>query len=220
MRAINSRIRIGLALLVSCALIGVQQTKAQLTLNFANLDYTAVNFAGGAFSFSSTNGYQFSITTVNNGVGDSVGLDGYVTPGGPFTISNITVNGSIQSAPVTGVGTLHITDATGTNDLTGTIQWLDITTLGVGGILDLQGTVNLTGLAYSGTNNDLSTLAAAGAASDVVTFQFVPGKTLMQLKNTGGSTSYSGSIVVPEPSAIALVGMGLIGLLAVARRRK
>jgi hypothetical protein len=211
--------RVWLVLLVSCAFLSIQQVQAQLTLNFANLDHTAVNFAGGSFSFSSTNGYQFSITTVNNGVGDSVGLDGYVTPGGPFTIGAITISGPIQSAPVTGTGTLHITDNQAT-DLTGTIQWLDITTLGVGGVLDLNGTVNLTGLTYSGTNNDLSALAAAGAASDVITFQFTPAKTLTQLKNDGGSTSYSGTIVVPEPGTVTLVGMGLLGLLAFCHRRK
>jgi PEP-CTERM motif-containing protein len=191
-----------------------------ITINFSNLDHTSVTFAGGAFSFSSTNGYQFSITTVNGGVGDSIGLDGYVSPGGPFTIGTITISGPIQTAPVTGTGTLHITDAQN-KDLTGSIQWDDITTFGVGGILDLTGTINLTGITYPGTNSDLGTLAAAGSASDVVTFQFVPAQTLTQLKNTGGSTSYSGSIaVVPEPGSVTLVGLGLLGLLAFCRRRK
>src|ERR1700677_1134818 len=56
-------------------------------LNFANLAGTSVSFGGGAFSFSSLpGGYQFDITSVNGGVGDSVGLEGYITPGGPFTI--------------------------------------------------------------------------------------------------------------------------------------
>jgi len=211
-------VRVGLALLVSCLFIS-HQTRA-ITLDFSNLDHTDVIFAGGAFSFSSTNGYQFSITDVQGGVGDSIGLDGYVSPGGPFTIGAITISGPIQSAPVTGSGTLFITDAQNTN-LTGTITWLNITTLGVGGILDLQGQVNLTSITYPGINSDLGALAAAGSASDVVTFQFTPAETLTQLKTGGGQTSYSGSITaVPEPGAATLVGMGLMGLLAFCHRRK
>jgi hypothetical protein len=198
-----------------------QQASASLVLNFSNLDDTQMTFAGGTFSFSSNDGYQFSITSVNGGVGDSVGLEGYVSPGGPFTIGSITINGSTQTAPVTGSSTLHITDANSV-DLTGTVQWNDITTLGVGGIVDLTGAVNLTGIAYAGTNNDLKALAAAGSASDVLSFQFVPAQTLTQLKTTGGSTSYSGSIAaaVPEPAAISLLGAGVLSLLASRRRRR
>ena len=112
-----------------------------ITLNFGNLDGTVVNFAGNStFNFTSTNGYQFSISSVQGGVGDSVGLDGFVSPGGPFTIGPITIttNGILQSANVTGAGVLHIVDTLGSN-LVGNVQWLNITTVGVGGILDLTG---------------------------------------------------------------------------------
>jgi hypothetical protein len=195
------------------------QAKA-ITLNFDNLVGTTVNFSGGTFTFSSTNGYQFAITSVTGGVGDSTGLKGFVTPGGPFTIGTVTVSGPIQSAPVTGTATLHITDALST-DLTGSIQWIDITTIGVGGIIDLTGTVNLTGITYPGANSDLGALAAAGSASDVVTFQFNPAQTLTQLKSTGGQTSYSGSIfAVPEPGTWVLVAMGTgLGVFLRGRRQ-
>ncbi|HZQ46854.1 MAG TPA: PEP-CTERM sorting domain-containing protein [Verrucomicrobiae bacterium] len=192
------------------------------TLNFANLNGTDLSFSGGGFTFTSTNGYQFSITTVNGGVGDSAGLNGYLAPGGPFTIGPITTNGWHQSANVTGTAMLHITDLASL-DLTGSIQWDTIDTISSIGGLNLSGTINLTGLSYSGANSDLGALAASGSAEDVVSFQFAPAMTLGQLAATSGETSYSGSIATitpaPEPGTLTLMGMGLFGLLAFSRRR-
>jgi hypothetical protein len=189
----------------------VVPTSPALVLEFSNLNNTVVDFTGGGFSFTSTNGYQFKVTGITDGAGDSVGFQGYVT-GSPFMIGTIVSSSGIESAPVTGTGTLHITDAAST-DLTGTIEWLDIATVGVGGAININGMLNLTGISYLGTSSDLNTLASAGSASDVVTFQFNPAKTLTELKNTGGSTSYSGNIyAVPEPGTIMLVAVGLLGL--------
>ena len=195
-------------------------SQAAITLNFQSLDGTVINFAtNSTFGFTSTNGYQFSISSVLGGVGDSVGLDGYLSPGGPFTIGGISIVGGLQSASVTGTSTLHITD-NATLDLTGTINWVSIATISVAGVLNLNGQVNLTAITYSGTNSDLAALAAAGSGEDVVTFQFVPAKTLTQLTTTGGQTSYSGSITsVPEPGVWVLVAMGA-GLGIFLRGRK
>ena len=196
------------------------QAKA-ITLNFQSLDGTVVNFAGNStFNFTSTNGYQFSISSVTGGVGDSVGLNGYVAPGGPFTIGAITTNGGLQSASVTGTSTLHITDK-GTNDLTGTITWISIGTVNVLGVLDLNGQVNLSNIAYPvGTNSDLGALAAAGSGEDVVTFQFVPAKDLTTLATVGGFASYSGSITsVPEPNTMVLALAGIFTFLSIRRRK-
>jgi len=196
------------------------QAKA-ITLNYQGLDGTVISFAtNSTFSFTSTNGYQFSISSVAGGIGDSVGLDGFLAPGGPFTIGAVTTNGGLQSAPVTGTSTLHITD-NATLDLTGTINWINIGTVNVLGIINLNGQVNLTGITYTGTNSDLQALAAAGSASDVVTFQFVPAKDLTTLKTQGGQTSYSGSITtVPEPGAWVLVAMGTgLGVFLRGRRQ-
>jgi hypothetical protein len=222
MKAIRFGVRVGLVLLVSCAFVVVQQARANITLNLANLPNAALNFAGGTFSFSSNiNGDQFTITSVTGGVGDSVGLDGYVSPSGPFTIGTISGSDGFESAPVTGSGTLYITDAQSKN-LTGTIQWYSINMAGTSGFLNLSGTINLTGITYPGSNNDLGVLAAAGSASDLVSFQFIPEETLAQLKATTGlSTSFSETITaIPEPGTITLVGMGLISLLAFCHRRK
>ena len=191
-----------------------------ITLNFQGLDGTVISFTSNStFGFTSTNGYQFSISSVAGGVGDSVGLDGFLSPGGPFTIGAITTNAGLQSAPVTGTSTLHITD-NATLDLTGAINWISIGTINTLGIINLNGQVNLTAITYTGTNSDLTALAAAGSATDVVTFQFVPAKDLTQLSTTGGQTSYSGTITaVPEPGAWVLVAMGT-GLGVFLRGRK
>src|SRR5882762_11624294 len=116
------------------------QAKA-ITLNFQSLDGTVISFStNSTFGFTSTNGYQFSISSVAGGIGDSVGLDGFLAPGGPFTIGSITTNAGLQSAPVTGTSTLHITD-NATLDLTGTINWISIGTVNVLGIINLNGQV-------------------------------------------------------------------------------
>jgi hypothetical protein len=193
------------------------QAKA-LVFNYSNLVGTEVDFGGGGFNFTGTNGYQFQITTVNGG-GAAQGLDGYIATSGPFTIGTISTSGAEQTASVSGTGILHITDGSSV-DLTGTLVWDDITTFGVGGILDLTGTVNLTGITYTGLNPDLRALAAAGSASEVVTFQIMSGQNLTTLKSSGGEASYSGSITpVPEPGAFALMGVGLAGVFAFRRNR-
>jgi hypothetical protein len=194
-----------------------------IVLNFANLAGTAIDFSGGGFNFTSTNGYQFDITTVSGGTGDSQGLLGYVSNSVPFTIGSISSNSvfgmPVEQASVMGTGTLYIVDTNGL-DLTGTIQWDNITTLNNGGDLDLSGSIDLTGLNYSGvSSSDLRTLALAGSAEDLVSFQFTSSGTLEDLVSTGGSTSYSGSISAasvgptPEPTTLALFGAGLAGLL-------
>lgn len=206
------------ALLCGLAASSQATVSGPITLNFANLPNTEIDFSGGAFSFTSTNGYQFNITSVNGGIGDSVGFQGYIAPGGPFTMGTITTNGSIQTASVTGTGMLHITDSA-SHDLTGSIQWDDITTIGAGGILNLTGTINLTALMYSGGSSDLAALASAGSAADVVTFQFTPAENLSELETTGGETSYSGSIAAtPEPTVFVLLGFGMASFVAFRRR--
>ena len=199
------------------------QAKA-IRLDFANLPETVINFSGGSFAFTSnTNGYQFTINSVEGGSGDSINDRGYLLPGGPFNIGTITTVGGLQQAPVSGTAILHITDASSI-DLIGTITWNDITTIAnTAGDLDLSGTINLNAITYpgTGTSSDLSALAAAGAATDIVSFQFSPGGgSLASLATAGGQTSYSGSITaVPEPGTWVLVAMGT-GLGVFFRGRK
>jgi len=226
--------RTGLGLLASFLIgLGCARNAWAITLNFSGLDGSDLNFWGSQFTFSSVSANdpdQFYVASVDGpGSGDSLGLDGYIAPGGPFTIGTITIqgiHGVDQSAPVTGTGIVHITDNDGV-DLTGSMQWENIENLGIGGILNLTGLVNVTSITYpsnfsSDPSIDLETLAAGGDASDVVTFQFSPGMDLQELVQFGDSTSYGGSITnntLPEPTPIALAGLGAAGLMARRRPR-
>jgi hypothetical protein len=151
---------------------------------------------------------------ITSGPAGLTGLQGNI--GGVFTVGAITVNGSLQTAPVTGSGTFSIVDAGGFA-LSGTLQWLDVFTLGTTGGTNVGGTVNLTGLTYTGSNADLIALRNLLAASVVSSFQFVPGIPLTDLVNGGiNSTSYSGTLTarVPEPSLSWLLA-GAVAIFAV-----
>ncbi|PWU21513.1 MAG: hypothetical protein C5B50_01585 [Verrucomicrobia bacterium] len=165
-----------------------------IMLDYSTLPDAGINFAGGGFTFvGNASGFQFQIDDVSNGAGDSLGFNGYFTSSSAFSIGTITINGAMQSAPVTGSCVIHISD--GVNELTGTVQWVDIATLGTSGVLNLNGVVNLTGIAYGGSSLDLQSLVASASGSIDMTFQFVPARTLTQLKNTGGFSDFSGSIL-------------------------
>ncbi len=208
----NSRMRWAVfrfSTITGLLLLALSYQARAITLNFQGLNGTVIYFGtNSTFGFSSTNGYQFSISSVGDGVGDAVGLDGYVSSGGPFTIGTIQVLGSTETAAVTGSGTLHITDALAT-DLTGSIEWDTITTISGGAVTEITGELNLTGITYGGANSDLAALAAAGSGTDDITLEFNPAMTLTQLASAGGQSAYSGTIfAVPEPGTWMLVAMG------------
>src|ERR1039458_9900304 len=160
-----------------------------ILLDYSSVTNSRIVFAGGGFAFvGPTTNVQFQIDDVVGGFGDSIGFYGYFSSTSPYTIGTITTNGSIQTAPVAGSGILHISD--GTQEYTGTIQWLDITTLGTSGVLNLNGQVNLTVIGYPGASLNLLALAASLTAQVDLTFQFIPARTLTDLKATGGFTDF------------------------------
>ena len=165
-----------------------------ILLDYSSVTNSRIVFAGGGFTFvGPTTNVQFQIDDVVGGFGDSIGFYGYFSSTSPYTIGTITTNGSIQTAPVAGSGILHISDDT--QEYTGTIQWLDITTLGTSGVLNLNGQVNLTVIGYPGASLNLLALAASLTAQVDLTFQFIPARTLTDLKATGGFTDFSGTIL-------------------------
>jgi hypothetical protein len=205
----------GLALLAS-------PSQAQLTLNFAANTGASVQFNGAASSFNfnnGNNGYQWTITDEVGGF-SAIGLNASVN-NGPFLYGPITTAGLVQYATVLGpLGNLVMHSASG--DLTGTVNWIDVATFGLGGgTINASLDVNVSNIQYSGTNPDLLYLVANQPGSMDVSFQFASSRTLTQLSEGTGPylTSYSGSLsVVPEPSTLALAGLG--GLALLLRRRK
>jgi len=205
--------------LVLAGIVGalVSQQAQAITLNFSSLTDADVVFQNGGFSFvNNGSGDSFNITT-SSGVGDAVGDDGNIS--GSYSIGTVHMAGPSQSATVTGSGILTISD--GGLDLTGNLIWGSIGTFGTGGTVNVTGTLNVTSIAYSGTQSDLLALAAAGAASDVITFQLGTGQTLNTLKATTSpiTSSFSGTITAPNVpdggTTVLLLGVGLsaIGLL-------
>ena len=192
-----------------------------IVLDFANLSGANINFNGnGTFDFmTNSSGGQFDLTST----GPSEGLDGYLTDTNLFTIKSISSpEPGEETASVSGSAILTIVDQSNV-DLTGTVQFGTITTFYTAGILDLTGAIDLTDIIYSGSNSDLQALAAAGSASDVITFQFSSPMPLDELVDTSTNTSYSGTITaaaVPEPETFALFAAGLVGWLALCRRNR
>ncbi len=144
----------------------------------------------------------------------AIGLLGTIT--GTWTLG--TINGF--TAPVTGSGTLSISDGSG-HSLTGTLSWANTDEVGATGALNYLAGANLTAFSYTGSNPALITLANQGSAVDVLTFQFPQAESLADLKAGGLSSSFSGSInpaAAPEPRTIAL---GVIGAsVFLCRKRK
>jgi len=189
-----------------------------ITFDFSQVGNAIIVFDGsGGFHFqdSSTTsaGYGFQI-----GGTSMAGLLGQIT--GNYSIGAIVNNGGTESATVTGSGLFKIYD--GAQWFTADVQWVNISTTGTGSTLNSIATVNLMNFSYSGTNADLLQLKGDGSGIVTVTFQFVPGRTLTALKQEGGSTSYSGTVVsvpVPEPGTVVLLLLGL-GCLAIRPRQR
>jgi hypothetical protein len=170
----------------------------------------------GCFDFTAGNNI-----TINSGT--ATGFSGGIT--GLFGVGLITTTstpfGPVETASVSGTGALNIFD--GSNLLTATLSWVDIATFGTASNLNTTGTANLSNITYAGANADLLALLNGGSGVNVLSFQFIPPKTLTNLftnSATTTSTSFSGSIApIPVPAAVWLFGSGLLGMVGIARRK-
>lgn len=205
--------------LLVLALLGVASFSQALTFDFvsdgnpgAKIQFNGTN---KTFNFApASTGYDFVIRSSDNA--SLIGLQGNFR--GIFQIGTITTTGGLQTAPVTGLGSMTIFD--GTNTLSADIVWNSIFSFGtVVGLNDI-GLPNVTNVNYSGSNSGLNQLMNEVQRTANLSTQFIPSRSLTQLTtaNAFNEATYSGTYtsVVPEPASMIALG----GLALVAMRRK
>jgi hypothetical protein len=182
--------------------------------------FNGTGSVGTPFSFvDATDGFDFVIAGSSDAA--LVGLKGNIS--GTFTIGAISSSGPAQLAPVGGTGVFSIFD--GASTLTADLSLIDIGTLGTSLGLNLSGSPNLTNFAYSGSVDSLAALATSSDAAVVLSAQFKPKKSLLDLTATGAvnASVYSATLAatpVPEPSSYWLLGAGLFAAAVSIRRRR
>jgi hypothetical protein len=222
----------------ACALSLVATTASAATIDYSNVAGNTIG-TGSTIDFDPT---DTCVSDINNigcisftpaSTGADSGFDLVITSGtangfngniaGTFGVQPISSpGGGVETADVTGSGTLTIDD--GSTDLTATLDWVEVVTFGALGGVNPNATVNLSNISYAGSNADLLALFNGGAGIQTLTFQFGAVTSLTDLFTVATSvtkTSYSGSITpVPVPAAVWLFGSGLLGLVGIARRKQ
>lgn len=211
------------------ALALVQEAKA-IQFDISSIPGSEIIFTGGGpgtagLTFSA--GDNFQIDGVVGGSGSATGYLGSFA--GSWTmgpVTTVSVVPLVETAPVTGTGTLSISD--GTDTLTATVAWVEATSLKtIISVATLGVTGNVTGISYSGTDPDLLAFAAGLDETAVLSFSFPPpGQSLAELVADGTQgTSFSGNLVstavtVPDSgTTLILLGLGLCGLAFMRPKR-
>ena len=203
---------------LACLALAGSEAHGAITLGLANVSGAEVSFAGDG---STSGGGHFNFTPgggsdqffLNNwygpgGTGDSVAAADKGNMSGTYQIGTITTVAGVESAPVTGTGTLTI--HSGSGDLTASLTWDTIQTSGTAGSININGVLNLASVSYSGSQQDLIALAAPHVGTESISFTFVPGVSLDKLSSSAKMTGFSGQLsAVPEPTTM-LAGVLLL----------
>jgi len=215
------------------AIIAVGSARADIELDFSAPVGATVHVKGSGSSatinFNTINvgglPTDIQITNVIGGVGTSAGFYGVLS--GTYSYSAVTTVGPTQTAVLSTVGGhLLIRDSSNVG-LNATVAGVDISTTGTGTTMNVSGTINLSAVSYAGTDADLIQLkneAAINGGVLVVTFQWRTSTSLtdMEKRTFDKTNSFSGLVAtsVPEPSALAIAGLGALGMVGCGLRRR
>src|SRR5262245_53258687 len=138
-----------------------QEAKA-IQFDISSIPGSEIIFSGtGGFAdITFSGGDNFQIDGVVGGTGSATGYVGSFS--GTWTmgpVTTVTLVPLVETAPVSGTGTLKISD--GVNDLTATVAWVEASSLKtVISIATIGVTGNVTGVSYAGSDPDLLAFAA------------------------------------------------------------
>ncbi len=201
-----------------------------LVFEYSSVTGSSIVFTGSGtlaeVSFNPSVGYNFQIDNVKDGTGSAVGYKG--TFNGSWTmgpVSMVTVVPLVQTAPVSGVGTLTIRDSANF-ELTASVAWVTAVGLKTIGFPIIGFSGNITSVSYAGVDPDLLAYSHGSDLDSPLAFtlpNFGAFEPLGGLVTPGvHSTAFSGSLnaAVPESSHIAAVaGLGLLGFGVWRRNR-
>ncbi len=219
--------------LLSAASVALAQTPLP-----PRIEFTYTSLAGQSVHIDSTNRQitfdsnlndeAFQIVTSNQ-VG-LAGLRGAID--GSFFIGTVTSGpGPVETATVSGSGIFKLFEpGSNTVALTADLNWNDTLTYGSQGVLNATAGINMTNFAYAGTYAPLAAfLAGSDTGVSILTFQFIPGRSLTWLTTPGNgnnSASYSASVetnapvvAIPEPTTYAAILAGAVLFGVMIRRR-